>query len=239
LFVVGVGASAGGLDAISKFLSSFNGVDMEFCVVIVMHLSPDYKSELTSILGKRCKWPVITAENDIEMKARSIYVTPQNSNIHVEGSRLMLDTLPQKYSSAPSIDTFFATLASSKARKSIGIVLSGFGSDGSEGIKAIKRHNGFTMAQLPETAEHRDMPTSAMATGDVDLTIPAEQMFDEIAQYITNSHTIANGSGCFVLHQCKSNSTYESYYWKNVLDCCNVIWTYISAFVYKHSSYFS
>ena len=194
LFVVGVGASAGGLDAISKFLSSFNGVDAEFCIVIVMHLSPDYKSELTSILGKRCKWPVITAENDIEMKARSIYVTPQNSNIHVEQTKLMLDALPQKYSSAPSIDNFFETLARSKARKCAGIVLSGFGSDGSEGIKAIKKRNGFTMAQLPETAEHRDMPTAAMATGNVDLTIPAEQMFDEIVQYINNSNTIAQSA---------------------------------------------
>ena len=77
LYVVGLGASAGGLDAISKFLSNFNGVSAEFCVVIVMHLSPDYKSELTSILAKRCKWPVTTVTNNLLMEPRTIYITPQ------------------------------------------------------------------------------------------------------------------------------------------------------------------
>ncbi|MGB7394054.1 MAG: CheR family methyltransferase, partial [Pricia sp.] len=191
LFIVGVGASAGGLDAISKFLSSFNGIDVDCSVVIVMHLSPDYKSELTSILGKRCKWPVVTAENNMYMEARHIYVTPQNSNIHVEHTKLVLEPLPQKYSSAPSIDNFLTTLAQSKSRKAVGIILSGFGSDGSEGIKAIKRHNGLTIAQLPETAEHKDMPKSAIKTDDIDLTLPAERMYEEIKQYISNSNTIA------------------------------------------------
>lgn len=156
-----------------------------------MHLSPDYKSELTSILGKRCKWPVVTAENNMAMEARHIYVTPQNSNIHVEDTKLMLEPLPQKYSSAPSIDNFLTSLAQSKSRKAIGIILSGCGSDGSEGIKSIKRHNGLTIAQLPETAEHKDMPNSAIRTDDIDLTLPAERMFEEITQYINNSNTIA------------------------------------------------
>lgn len=106
LYIAGVGASAGGLDALSKLLSVFNGSESAFCVVVVMHLSPDYKSELASILGKRCKWPVQTITTNLKIEARNVYVTPQNSDVHLEGDTLILDSLPQKYSSAPSIDSF-------------------------------------------------------------------------------------------------------------------------------------
>ena len=82
-------------------------------------------------------------------------------------------------------------MAESKSRNAIGIILSGYGRDGSEGIRAIKHRKGLTIAQLPETAEHKDMPKSAIRTEDVDLTIPAEQMYEEITQYINNSNTIA------------------------------------------------
>ncbi len=191
LYVIGVGASAGGLDAISKFLSNFNGISAEFCVVIVMHLSPDYKSELTSILSKRCKWPVATVEGNTQMEPRMIYVTPQNSDLHIKDNSLILDPLPEGYSHAPSIDNFFTSLAKAKKKKAIGIVLSGFGNDGAQGLTDIKDNFGFTIAQLPETAEHRDMPKSAINTGFVDVVIPAEQMYDEIVQYITYSHTVA------------------------------------------------
>ena len=191
LYVVGVGASAGGLDAISKFLSNFNGVTADFCVIIVMHLSPTYKSELTSILTKRCNWPVITVEEISDLEPRYIYVTPQNRDLHLEGNRIILDTLPSEYAFAPSIDNFFSSLAKVKGKYSVGIILSGFGKDGAAGMKEIKNNQGFTVVQLPETAEHRDMPEAAIKTESVDLVIPAEQMFDEIVQYIQNRHTIA------------------------------------------------
>ncbi|NND88412.1 MAG: PAS domain-containing protein, partial [Flavobacteriaceae bacterium] len=191
LYVVGVGTSAGGLDALTKFLINFNGVEADFCVVIVMHLSPDYKSELTAILAKRCKWPVETVQQNMQMKSRHIYVTPQNSDLHIEENLIRLDELPPKYSHAPSIDHFFKSLGKNKKRHSLGVILSGYGQDGAEGVKSIKKHKGFTIAQLPETAEHRDMPKNAIETGRVDMVIPAEQMFDEITQFINNSHTIA------------------------------------------------
>ncbi|WP_149275659.1 CheR family methyltransferase [Pareuzebyella sediminis] len=191
LYVVGVGASAGGLDAITKLLSNFNGVTANFCVVVVMHLSPKYKSELTSILNKRCKWPVITVESNLELKPRHIYVTPQNSDIHIEGTDLMLAPLPPNYSTAPSIDNFFTSLARSRQNKAVGIILSGYGKDGSEGIIEIKKNNGFTLAQYPDTAEHPDMPKAAIQTKMVDLVIPPEQMFEEVSHFILNSTAIA------------------------------------------------
>lgn len=183
LYVVGVGASAGGLDAITKLLSNFNGVHADFCVVVVMHLSPKYTSELTAILDKRCSWPVITVENNLQMKSRHIYVTPQNKDIHIERTELMLDSLPVKYSTAPSIDNFFTSLANARKKKAVGIVLSGYGSDGAKGITEIKKNNGFTIAQFADTAVKTQM---------VDMVVPPEQMFEEISQFVNNSKAIAS-----------------------------------------------
>jgi len=191
LFVVGVGASAGGLDAITKLLSNFNGIHADFCVVVVMHLSPKYKSELTAILNKRCSWPVITVESNLQMKSRHIYVTPQDKDIHIERTELMLDSLPEKYATAPSIDNFFTSLANALKTRAVGIVLSGYGSDGAKGIIEIKKNNGFTLAQFADTAEHRDMPNAAIKTQMVDIVVPPEQMFEEISHFVNNSRAIA------------------------------------------------
>lgn len=193
IYVVGVGASAGGLDALTKFLSAFDGGKTDFSVVIVMHLSPKYKSELTSILGKRCNWPVVTIGNNLQMKSRHIYVTPQNSDLRLEGTKLKLDALSPDYSTAPCIDNFFSSLANARKNKCVGIILSGFGSDGSKGIVEIKNNNGFTIAQYPDTAEHRDMPNAAIKTQMVDMVIPPEKMFEEITRFIHNSKAIAAG----------------------------------------------
>ena len=194
MYVVGVGASAGGLDALSKFLKNFNGVQADVCIVIVMHLSPDYKSQLASILDKRCRWPVISAENDMPLSSGKIYVTPQNKQIRIHDNELVLEDLSPQHAFTPSIDNFLKSLAKDKGKKAVGIILSGFGKDGSQGISAIREQGGFTIAQLPETAEHRDMPHFAIQTGHVDLTIPAGQMYDKIVQYISNSKTIATST---------------------------------------------
>ncbi len=195
LHIVGVGASAGGLDALTKFLTTFNEYDIDMCIVVVMHLSPDYKSQLASILDKRCKWPVIPAEHGINLEAGNIYVTPQNKQIQLVDTNFLLEDLSPEHSFTPSIDNFFMSLAEDKGEKAIGIVLSGFGKDGSKGIRAIHQHGGLTMAQLPETAEHRDMPTAAIGTGKINMVIPAERMYDEIIQYITHSDSIETSAG--------------------------------------------
>ncbi|WP_178987773.1 CheR family methyltransferase [Winogradskyella schleiferi] len=192
LYVVGVGASAGGLDALTKFLKNFNGVSADICIVIVMHLSPDYKSQLAPILDKRCKWPVVSAENNMELSSGNIYVTPQNKQIRIVNSSFVLEDLSPEHSFTPSIDNFFKSLAKDKVKKSIGVILSGFGKDGSKGMTNIRELGGFTIAQLPETAEHRDMPNAAIDTGHIDLIIPAEQMYDDIVQFITNTRSIAS-----------------------------------------------
>lgn len=218
LYVVGVGASAGGLDALTKFLKKFNGNKAHLCVVIVMHLSPDYKSQLASILGKRCKWPVISAEHGLVLEDGNIYVTPQNKQIRIEDTKFLLEDLSPEHSFTPSIDNFFISLAKDKSKKAIGIILSGFGKDGSKGISLIRELGGFAIAQLPETAEHRDMPSAAIETGKINLVVPAEQMYDDIIQYITKSHAIAtsgsrNGSvdAIFELLEKRSGTDFSMY----------------------------
>ena len=191
LYVVGVGASAGGLDALSKFLKNFNGANADICVVIVMHLSPDYKSQLAPILDKRCKWAVLTAENNMALSHGNVYVTPQNKQIRIRENTFVLEDLSSEHSFTPSIDNFFISLAKDRTKNAIGIILSGFGSDGSTGITSINEFGGFTIAQLPETAEHRDMPSAAIKTSKVDLIVPAEQMYDDIVQFI-NTRAIAS-----------------------------------------------
>ncbi|WP_179343995.1 CheR family methyltransferase [Winogradskyella ursingii] len=191
MFVVGVGASAGGLDALTKFLKNFNEIDVDLCIVIVMHLSPDYKSQLAPILDKRCKWPVISAENNMSLKKGHVYTTPQNKQIRIQNNELILEELSLEHAHTPSIDNFFVSLARDNAKKAIAIILSGFGKDGAAGISTIHELGGFTIAQLPETAEHRNMPTAAIETGHVDLIVPADQMYDDVIQYIKNSRAIA------------------------------------------------
>ncbi|MPR35896.1 CheR family methyltransferase [Salmonirosea aquatica] len=193
IYVVGVGASAGGLDALSRLLSKFNGNTHNFCVVIVQHLSPDYKSELTSILRRRCKWPVEKAEDGTHVAPHRVYVTPQNCSILIHNGTLLLEKLPRNYSNAPSIDTFLNSLALDKKQKAIGVIMSGFGQDGSKGIQAIKQAGGFTLIQDPASAEHKDMPMSALATGHVDRVLEPAVMYEEITHYI-NNHTVLQSS---------------------------------------------
>ena len=192
LYVIGVGASAGGLDALSKFLKSFNDAKSNMCVVIVMHLSKDHKSELAPILDKRCKWDVVVAENTMQLKNEHVYVCPKNKQISIKDNTLVFEALSSDLPFTPSIDNFFTSLARAKSKKAIGVILSGFGDDGSKGIKDIGENGGFTIAQLPETAEHREMPKAAIDTGKVDLILPAAQMYDDIVQYTDNIYAIAS-----------------------------------------------
>jgi len=218
LYVIGVGASAGGLNALTAFLKNFNGVKSDICIVIVMHLSPNYKSQLAPILNKRCRWPVITVINDVNLESGNIYVTPQNKQIQVQNNALVLEELDPKYSFSPSVDHFFKSLARAKGKKAIGIILSGFGKDGSKGISEISKHGGLTIAQLPETAEHKDMPKYAIETGDVNIILPAEEIYDDLVQYVNNSQTIASSpsseasiDAIFVLLEKRSGTDFSMY----------------------------
>ena len=189
-YVVGVGTSAGGIDALTQMLGSFKGNQENLCVIVVQHLSPNYKSELTAILSRVSNWPVLTAEDELEVKAHHIYVTPPNKSIKYFEGKLTLGELSPKYSHSPSIDEFLISLAENEKNHAIGIVLSGTGADGSKGIKAIKELKGLTIAQTPDSAQYSDMPLAAIHTDAVDMILHPSRIFEEINFYIKNHRTI-------------------------------------------------
>lgn len=194
VYVAGVGASAGGLDALQNMLATFNGHTHNFCLVIIQHLSPEYKSELTAILGKRTRWPVVTAEDNMQVEPHRVYVTPQNCTITYKDGKLKLRKLKEGYTHAPSIDDFMESLADEERQKAIGVILSGTGDDGAKGIKAIKESGGFTIVQSPQTAKYSSMPEEAIATKTVDVIAKCEDIYETITRYINNHKVIVESS---------------------------------------------
>ncbi len=190
-YVAGVGTSAGGIEALTSLLGSFTGDKLNLSVIVVQHLSRNHKSELTAILARQCKWPVVTAEDDATVLPRHIYVTPPNKSILYSSGKIKLDELSPNDSHAPSINEFFISLAEGEKQHAIGIILSGSGHDGAEGIMAIKEQNGFAIAQSPESAQHADMPLAAIQTGTLDLILHPSKMFEEMTYYIVNHRVIA------------------------------------------------
>ncbi len=217
-YVMGVGASAGGLNALLRLLASFNDTEHRFCVIVVQHLSPDYKSELTSILERSCKWPVEEIENGCNVQPHRVYVTPPNRSIEIGGEKIFLKELPPNYKNAPSVDQFLTSLAREKRQFAIGAILSGFGQDGTEGIRAIKEAGGFTIAQSPVTAEYQDMPQSAIDSGFVDMILDPAVMYEEVTHYINNHRVMQSSAprersldGIFELLAKRSGTDFSKY----------------------------
>lgn len=190
-YIIGIGASAGGLDAIRQFISQIPA-DFYHTLVIIQHISPDYKSVMSDILGRETAHTVVEVKDGVTVEPRHIYLIPPGSNVIVEKSdgdegpemRLALvDPTPRPKLNLP-IDLFFASLAEAAGDRAIAIVLSGTGSDGSRGLRKIKDNEGFVIAQTPETAGFDGMPTAALGTGIVDLNLAPDAMIKEISRYL-------------------------------------------------------
>ncbi len=182
--VVGIGASAGGLDAFRGFFENLStGSGLAF--VVVLHLPHDRKSMLPEILGRWTRMPVREAEDDTRLEANHVYVPPPNTVITVADGIL---GIRQRDSDAPRndrpIDDFFDSLAAGLRDRAIGVVLSGTGSDGALGLKAIKAVGGLTFAQGSDGShpQYDGMPLGAIATGAVDLVVPVEAMPAELVR---------------------------------------------------------
>ena len=181
LYVVGIGASAGGLDAIQQLFDSIpNNTGLSF--VVVQHLSPDFKSLMPELLAKHTKMKIYTAEDKQEIKPDCIYLNQRNKNLHIKGNKLyLLDKGPKHNLNLP-IDIFFHTLGEEYKDKSIGVILSGTGSDGSRGIKTIKEAGGTIIVQDPSSAQFDGMPNTAIATNLVDFILAPEKMSEVLAK---------------------------------------------------------
>jgi two-component system CheB/CheR fusion protein len=183
--IVGIGASAGGLGAFEAFFSGIpKDVSPDVAFVIIQHLDPKYKSILTSLIRHYTSLPVYEIEEGMEVKPNCIYVIPPNSDLvyHDGLLHLLEPTKPHGY--RMPIDFFFRSLAEEKGEQSIGIVLSGTGSDGTLGIRSIKAEAGMVMTQTLESSEYDSMPRSVINTGLADYVLPPEEMPAQLISYV-------------------------------------------------------
>lgn len=176
--VVAIGASAGGLEAFSLLLKKLP-VDTGMAYIYVQHLSPDHKSLLTSILSKITKMKVQEIDNMEKMEPNNVYVIPPNKVIEVVNGHIRLYPRIKKNIPNLTIDVLFSSLAETHKENVIGVVLSGYASDGMIGLKAIKDAGGVTFAQ-DETAQATSMPNSAITLGVVDYILPPEEIAAEL-----------------------------------------------------------
>lgn len=181
--IVGMVASAGGLDAFKKFFSSMSA-DCGMAFVLIPHLDPSHASLMVELLSGLTSLPVHEAKHGMLVHANTITIIPPNHFMSIANGRLQLSDPPPSHAWKTSIDFFLRSLARDQGECSIGIVLSGTGSHGSLGVREIKLSGGMVMAQDPKTAEHDQMPLNAIATGIVDYILPPAEMPAALVHYI-------------------------------------------------------
>ena len=175
-FIVGIGGSAGGLNAYKALLDAVpSNTGMAF--VIVSHILPTANSELAQILSGHTRMAVKVASNAMPIRANHVYVTPPNADLLIEGYTFKLVT-PRTRRNA-QVDVFLTSLADAMGARAIGIILSGYDGDGTEGCRSIKAKGGTTFAQ-DESAEVDGMPLSAKASGCVDFVLPPDKITDQL-----------------------------------------------------------
>lgn len=186
-FVVGIGASAGGLEALTAFFGrvTFDGA----AFIVVQHLARGHSSVLTELLDRASRLKVVTAASGIAVEPNHVYVAPPESDLSIAGGVLQLHPPSDAQDRAQlPIDSFFRTLAADQGSSSIGVVLSGTGTDGTFGLAAIKSAGGITFAQDPTSAKFDGMPRSALESGVADYCLTPEAIADEILLLDSNPY---------------------------------------------------
>lgn len=181
--IVGIGASAGGLNALKKLLRAMP-VDSGMAFVLVPHLDPTHESLMAELLARETTMPVVEVQDGTVVSSNRVYVIPPNKYLTLSEGVLRLSTPPQPRGLQTAIDSFLRSLAVDQHERSIGIVLSGTGSHGTPGLREIKLAGGLVIAQDPDTAEYDQMPRSAILSGVVDYVLPPEEMPPVLLKYI-------------------------------------------------------
>ncbi len=188
---VGIGASAGALEALERFFAHVPH-ESGLAFVVVQHLERHHPSVLAELLGKHTQMPVEQAEEGTRARPNHVYVIPPNSVLTLERGVLRIARPAETGLRAP-VDAFFRSLARDQGETAAGIILSGTGTDGTSGLRAIKEHGGLTLAQAPETARYESMPESAIAAGLVDAVLPVEEMPARLLAYARHLGEIQRG----------------------------------------------
>ncbi|MDD4904794.1 MAG: chemotaxis protein CheB [Methylobacter tundripaludum] len=191
--IVGIGASAGGLDALEQFFSHVPD-SMGVAFVVVQHLDPNHKGMMVELLQRTTAMTVLEAKNRMKIKPDCIYINPPNKELSIlHGTLYLLDPIAPRGLRLP-IDAFFCSLAEDRRDQSIGILLSGMGSDGTLGLRAIKEESGLVLVQDPVEAKYDSMPRSVIEAGLADVIGPAAELPAHIINYLQHPHRDALAS---------------------------------------------
>ncbi|MEQ6202154.1 chemotaxis protein CheB [Sulfitobacter sp. HNIBRBA2951] len=186
LTLIAIGSSAGGLEAIRELVNTLP-LDLPVSYVVVQHMSPHHKSLMTELVARQTTLVVRDVVDGMVPERNVIHITPPRTDILFEDGKLRLtDPSPELASPKPSVDRFLTSLADSYGEKSVAIILSGTGSDGSYGVQAIREAGGITIAQDNETAKYDGMPYSAVQTGCVDLILPPSDIGTHLQKILTS-----------------------------------------------------
>ncbi len=175
LVVVGIGASAGGLEALQHFFDNV-AADTTMAFVVVQHLSPDFKSLMDELLARHTKLPIQLVENGMSVERGHVYLIPPKKEMIISGGRLLLSERDRQHELTLPIDVFFRSLAQDCGVHAVAVVLSGTGSDGSRGICDVHEAGGLVVVQDLASAQFDGMPRTAMDTGIADWIVPPQQM---------------------------------------------------------------
>ena len=173
--VVGIGASAGGLEPLERLFSRLPS-DTGMAFVVLQHLSPDFKSLMGELLARRTSMAVRLAEHEMPVEPDTVYLLPPTKEMIIKDRRLLLSGKDPRHGLSLPIDLFLRSLAQDVGERAIAVILSGSGSDGSRGIQEISRAGGVVFCESPDTAQFNGMPVSAMHTGIVDQVLPPEEI---------------------------------------------------------------
>lgn len=181
-YIIAIGASAGGLEAIAAFFD-YTPLDA-VSYILIQHLAADFKSQMAQILAPHSKLQIVEVTEDTVIAQNKIYLIPSSKFMTIEDGRLILSDKKEKLKPHLTIDHFFMSLAEERGNKAIGVILSGTGNDGSKGAEAIKNAGGIVIVQDPATANYTEMPFAAIATGCADAVISPEAMPQFIEDYV-------------------------------------------------------
>ncbi len=189
-FVVGIGASAGGLRALEEFFEHMP-TDSGAAFVVIQHLSPDFKSSMKELLERRTRMKIYRVTEGMVLQPNSVYLIPPGKNLVLQNIKLHLSEQEKRNRHGINfpIDIFLESLAKNYLERAIGVILSGTGSDGTNGLKAINEVGGFTMVQEPTTAQFDGMPRTAIATGIVDRVLSPQELARLIYQLLKSPNS--------------------------------------------------
>ncbi len=186
--IVGIGASAGGLEALEDFFRSMTS-DSGAGFVVIVHLSPDFKSLMPELIAKQTSMPVLSPTHGTVIQPNHVYIIPPAKNMKLNGRIIILESQDRSpgHSLNLPIDLFFESLGMECRDQGTAIILSGTGSDGSRGIRTVKEYGGLVMVQQPESAKFGGMPTVAVETRLADVVAPAEKLASSLLAYFQNA----------------------------------------------------